>query len=70
MKENEKKQFFKQNYKLLVKQGNKLLSEHKKRYGYLRGFKKPVKSLMQNELDGGDEREVTAFEINEYRMPR
>ncbi len=54
----------------LKESGNRLLKEHKRKYGYLRGFKKPVKILLQNELDGGDERELTAFEINEYRMPR
>ncbi|NOZ91182.1 MAG: hypothetical protein GXO60_07875 [Epsilonproteobacteria bacterium] len=54
----------------LIKQGNLLLDEHLKKYGYLRGFKKPIVSLLQNELDGGDEREVNAFEINEYKLPR
>ena len=55
----------------LIEEGNKLLDEHLKKYGYLRGFKKqPIKTLLQNELDGGDEREVNAFELNEYRMPR
>ena len=57
--------------KKLINKGNKLLDEHLKKYGYLRGFKKqPIKTLLQNELDGGDEREVNAFELNEHRMPR
>jgi len=50
--------------------GNKLFKEHIRRYGELRGFRKSVTSLLQNELDGGKEREVNAFEINDYRMPR
>ena len=55
----------------LIQEGNELLKEHLNKYGYLRGFKKqPIKTLLQNELDGGDEREVNAFELNEYRMPR
>ena len=57
-------------FEKLKKRGNKLLEEHKRRYGDLRGFRRPLKFLLQNELDGGKEREVTAFEINEYRMPR
>ena len=55
----------------LIEEGNKLLDEHLKKYGYLRGFKKQqIKTLLQNELDGGEEREVNAFELNDYRMPR
>jgi len=56
--------------KILIKEGNRLFREHLKKYGYLRGFKRPVVSLLQNELDGGDEREVNAFETNEYKLPR
>ena len=59
----------KESYSLKEK-GNLLLKQHKKRYGYLRGFRKPLKGLLQNQLDGGNERIVNAFEINEYRMPR
>ncbi len=54
----------------LKEEGNKLLHKHKRKYGYLRRFKKPISALLQNEIDGGDSRELTAFEINEYRMPR
>ncbi len=54
----------------LIKKGNGILKHHLKRYGYLRGFKKPLKGLLRNELDGGDERIVSAFELNDYRMPR
>ncbi len=54
----------------LKEKGQKLLAKHKKRYGYLRGFKKPIKVLLYNQLDGGDERELTAFETNSYKMPR
>jgi hypothetical protein len=57
--------------KKLIEKGNNLLETHIKKYGYLRGFKKQqIKSLLQNELDGGDERDVNAFELNDYRMPR
>ena len=54
----------------LKREGNLLLKKHKKRYGYLRGFRKQLKGLLQNQLDGGNERIVNAFEINDYRMPR
>jgi hypothetical protein len=56
--------------KKLISKGNELFLEHKNRYGDLRGFRKSITSLLQNELDGGKEREVNAFEINDYRMPR
>ena len=59
----------KKDLKKLIKEGNKLVKKHKKRYGYLRGFRKPVLVLLHNELDGGDERELTAQEINFYRLP-
>ena len=66
-KEGEKSDSLKE----LIRKGNRLLNEHKRKYGYLRGFKKQqIKTLLQNELDGGDEREVNAFELNDYRMPR
>ena len=55
----------------LIEEGNQILDEHIEKYGYLRGFKKQIiKTLLQNELDGGDEREINAFELNDYRMPR
>jgi len=54
----------------LKKRGNQLFLEHQRRYGYLRGFRKSITSLLQNELDGGKEREVNAFELDDYRMPR
>jgi len=50
-------------------EGNRLVKEHKEKYGYVRGFKKPVLVLLHNELDGGEERELSAFEINSYRLP-
>jgi len=56
--------------KKLKKEGNKIYKNHIKRYGELRGFRVSITSLLQNELDGGKEREVNAFEINDYRMPR
>ena len=56
--------------KKLEKKANRLLKKHQKRYGALRGFRKSITSLLQNELDGGLEREVTAFEINDFKMPR
>jgi len=56
--------------KKLIIIGNNLLKKHLNRYNYLRGFKKPTIGYLQNELDGGDEREVNAFELNDYRMPR
>jgi len=60
----------KKRLKKLKKLGNKLLDNHINRYGELRGFRKSITSLLQNELDGGKEREVSAFEINDYKMPR
>ncbi|MRI83013.1 MAG: hypothetical protein C6I00_01205 [Nitratiruptor sp.] len=54
----------------LKRKGNELLLAHKRRYGYLRGFRKPLKGLLQNQLDGGSERIVNIFEINDYKMPR
>ncbi|MRJ01824.1 MAG: hypothetical protein GXO19_07975 [Epsilonproteobacteria bacterium] len=54
----------------LKEEGNRILQKHKSRYGYLRGFRKPIKELLQNQLDGGHERIVNIFDINDYKMPR
>ncbi len=56
--------------KKLKKRGNKILKNQMKFYGQLRGFKKPVFVLLQDELDGGESRELNAIETNIYNMPR
>ncbi|CAA6821087.1 MAG: Unknown protein [uncultured Sulfurovum sp.] len=54
----------------LQKIGNRLHKEQMNNYGKLRGFKKPLSILLQNELDGGEFRELNAVEINTYKMVR
>jgi len=56
--------------KTLKKMGNRLHKEQMNAYGQLRGFKKPVSILLQDELDGGEFRELNAIETNTYKMPR
>jgi hypothetical protein len=55
---------------LLKKVGNTFYSNQMKFYGQLRGFKKPVSILLQDELDGGESRELNAIETNTFRIPR
>jgi len=54
----------------LKKIGNQLYKEQMRAYGQLRGFKKSVSILLQDELDGGEFRELNAIETNTYKMPR
>ncbi len=54
----------------LKEDGNRILKKHMKYYGQLRGFKKPVFILLQDELDGGKSRKLNAIETNQYDMPR
>jgi hypothetical protein len=54
----------------LQKIGNTFYKNQMKFYGQLRGFKKPVSILLQDELDGGESRELNAIETNTFRMPR
>lgn len=56
--------------KKLKKMGNKLYKEQMEEYGQLRGFKKSVSILIQDELDGGESRDLNAIETNTYKMPR
>ncbi len=56
--------------KRLKKEGNKICKDQMKIYGQLRGFKRPVSILLQDELDGGGLRELNAIETNQYNMPR
>lgn len=60
----------KKELKILQKVGNTLHKEQVNAYGKLRGFRKPVSILMQDELDGGEFRELNAIETNTYKMPR
>ena len=60
----------KKEQKILKKVGNQLYQEQMNAYGQLRGFKKPVSILLQDELDGGEFRELNAIETNTYKMPR
>jgi len=57
-------------FKELQKIGNKLHNEQLLCYGQLRGFRKAVSILIQDELDGGESRELNAIETNNYKMPR
>jgi len=54
----------------LQREGNKLYKIQMLSYGQLRGFKKNVSILVQDELDGGELRELNAIETNTYKMPR
>jgi hypothetical protein len=54
----------------LKKHGNKIYNEQMDAYGQLRGFKKSVSLLIQDELDGGELRQLNAIETNTYKMPR
>ena len=54
----------------LQKTGNTFYKNQMKFYGQLRGFKKPVSILLQDELDGGESRELNAIETNTFKMPR
>jgi len=54
----------------LKEEGNQLCKEQFEYYGQLRGFKKTVSILMQDELDGGESRDLNAIETNTYKMPR
>ncbi|HIP11267.1 MAG TPA: hypothetical protein EYG73_00975 [Arcobacter sp.] len=56
--------------KALKKKGNLFYKNQMKFYGQLRGFRKPVSILLQDELDGGESRELNAIETNTFRMPR
>jgi hypothetical protein len=60
----------KQELHLLQKEGNAFYTNQMKYYGQLRGFKKPVSILLQDELDGGESRELNAIETNTFKMPR
>jgi len=55
---------------MLKKSGNKLYTEQMESYGQLRGFKKAISLLIQDELDGGELRQLNAIETNTYKMPR
>jgi hypothetical protein len=39
-------------------------------YGQLRGFKKGISILLQDELDGGTTRELNAIETSNYKITR
>lgn len=54
----------------LIKEGNQLYKEQINAYGQLRGFRKPISLLIQDELDGGELRYLNAIETNTYKMPR
>jgi hypothetical protein len=69
-KNSEEQTFLLKELKKLKKHGNEIFDEHITAYGQLRGFKKPVGILLQDELDGGDFRELNAIETNTYKMPR
>jgi len=55
---------------MLQKKGNTFYINQMKCYGQLRGFRKPVSILLQDELDGGESRELNAIETNTFKMPR
>ncbi len=55
---------------LLIKEGNQLYEEQMSAYGQLRGFRKTISLLVHDELDGGESRQLNAFETNTYKMPR
>ena len=59
-----------QELKVLQKVGNTFYKNQIKFYGQLRGFRKPVSILLQDELDGGESRELNAIETNTFKMPR
>ena len=54
----------------LIDEGNHLHKEQMNTYGQLRGFRKPISLLVHDELDGGESRQLNAFETNTYKMPR
>jgi hypothetical protein len=54
----------------LKREGNTLFIEQIESYGQLRGFQKPISLLVQDELDGGEVRQLNAIETNTYRVPR
>jgi hypothetical protein len=54
----------------LRRSGNKLYNEQMLCYGQLRGFRKNVSILLQDELDGGELRNLNVIETNTYKMPR
>ena len=54
----------------LKKEGNDLFVEQLESYGQLRGFQKPISLLVQDELDGGEIRQLNAIETNTYKIPR
>ena len=54
----------------LKKEGNTLCIEQLESYGQLRGFQKPISLLVQDELDGGEVRQLNAIETNTYKIPR
>ncbi len=61
---------FQQELNRLMEEGNQLHKEQMKIYGQLRGFRKPISLLVHDELDGGESRQLNAFETNTYKMPR
>jgi hypothetical protein len=57
-------------YRLKI-EGNTLFLRHKRRYGHLRGFRKPLQGIFSDRaMEEENERVVNAFEINDYKMPR
>ena len=55
---------------ILKEMGNNLYKEQHQWYGQLRGFKKHISVLLQDELDGGKTRELNAIETNNYKIAR
>ncbi|HHD82294.1 MAG TPA: hypothetical protein ENK82_01340 [Campylobacterales bacterium] len=69
-KQNPKLTVLTKELQTLKKAGNTYCKSQLKFYGQLRGFRKPVSILLQDELDGGDSRELNAIETNSFRIPR
>ena len=55
---------------ILKEIGNTLYKEQHQWYGQLRGFKKHISVLLQDELDGGGTRELNAIESSNYKITR
>ena len=70
MEKNSKNGQINQILEQLKKEGNTLFIEQLESYGQLRGFQKPISLLVQDELDGGEVRQLNAIETNTYRVPR
>ena len=69
-KDTKKIKYLKKELIELRKDGNRLYNEQMHCYGQLRGFRKNVSILLQDELDGGELRNLNAIETNTYKMPR